>query len=178
MDIGISISAIRTAIAGVQTLNKLRSLLKIPKITFFFGVGEGYGYSTPLSRKHFLAELHTFDRAGRWLEINIEISNDTMQDMNIQGLAIHAGKSKSPLKNLTFGGKVLPLRMLTNQTDHWTVSLKELTQALTVFPTDYESWPELNLFVKLGNGKTVRACPGISRKEWAAVVSAWKDPLA
>lgn len=144
-----------------------------PRITIFFSVGEGYGYSTPLSRKHFLDELKSLERAGRWLELNIEIANGPQSDTSIQQIMIHAGRSPLPIKNLTFGGKVLPHRLLVNQTERWSVSVKELTQGLNIFPTDFGNWPNLNLLVKLGNGRTIRARRGISKKEWATVLDAW-----
>lgn len=173
MEIGLLFSGIRTAFGGVLAALRIKSALKAPRVTIFFSVGEGFGYSTPLSRKHFLDELKSLDRSDRWLEINIEIANGQQSDTSIQQMSIHAGRSPFPIKNVTFGGKVLPHRLLVNQTERWSVSVKELTEGLNIFPTDFGNWPNLNLVVKLGNGRTVRAHRGISKKEWAAVLEAW-----
>lgn len=178
MEIGTVISGIRAAVSGFRAVLSAKSAFSTPAVKFFFAIGEGYGYTTPLSRKHYLDEINTFETSGRWLAINIEIANGTQRDVSIQGMAIHAGKSVVPLKNITFGGKVMPHRLLSNQTEYWTVSIKELSRATNTLPTDFDKWPDLHLVVKLGNGKSVRARPSISNKDWKSVVAAWKATLA
>lgn len=178
MEFGMISSGVRTVLTGLATFFRIKSSLSTPVVSFFFAVAEGYGYKTPLSRKHFVEELKRVDRNGRWLEIHINIANGTGQDVTIQGLAIHANKSPIPIADPTFGGEVLPHRLLTNQSESWSVSIKELSQRVNTFPTDFDAWPDLNLHVKLGNGKTVRAQQGISKKVWTEVTTAWNATLA
>jgi hypothetical protein len=177
MELGSVISWVRTAFSGLLTLLRIKASLSTPPITFFFAVREDYASSKPLSRKDFQEELKPFERNGRWLEIHIKIANNTGQNLTIESLAIHAGKSPVPLANLTFGGEGLPHRLKTNESASWNVDIKDLAQRVKQFPTDFASWPNLNLFAKLGNGKSVRARPGISTKVWEKVLTIWKASM-
>lgn len=175
MEFGLLLTGISALGSGIAAFIGIKSTLTKPKVSMFFSVGEGVGYSTLLSRKHFREELKAKNLADCWLQIEITIANQTKQDVSIEGLAIHAGKSPLPIKNLTFGGKVLPHRLLANQSDRWQVGIMELTQGLNLNPVDYDTWRNLRVFVKLGNGKTIRSRYGITKKSWRAVTTGWKN---